>query len=503
MSDYFLNKIYDSLLTRKQTKVRSTFRTLSESYDLVYEEEAKVPPVVSEQPKPEQPTSTNIVPPKQPQPTPTVAPNQQEEPADNQKTPAIDIKEVVDPMGRWTEAQQTLYNIRPEGVGPGELAVASVLLGTTDEQKCANLVSGGNKPYDVSFPSRENPKYKFEVKMIKDSSGTVKIAKHGMLVANKIKKDTIEILQIILDQYNNLSKDGKDEVDGLLLNSISAEVGKELSDEERVMLNFLSRNPKIRKETPEQEQEYQELVSRRDISPERRERAAELQRLKSGKLWTVKKWCESILQDIGEIPFKSILFKSRPKQGYDFPDIKRASADPEDFGSPNENMFVLFSIEDFVDIINKTLQSEKEALVPEPTRNRRTELAKTFKQYYGDKESVNTELDNKLDAEATNVDKKLTSLKIQTLKTGYDDFHTFVRELKNAGLTNKIKELKGYIDNPETIKEIFPRGVIGLFVVNPIGYHYFPKNQIPNYMKIATLTAGGVKIGYKSPEERK
>lgn len=501
MSDYFLNKIYDSVLARKHPKTKSIFRTLSESYGLVYEEEAKVPPVTSEQPKPEQPASTNIVPPKQP--TPTVTPNQQEEPADNQKTPAINIDKVVDPMGKWTEAQQTLYKIRPEGVGPGELAVASVLLGTTDEQKCANLVSGSGASYDVSFPSRENPDYKFEVKMIEGKSGTVKIAKHGMITANKIKKDVTEILNTILDQYNNLDEDGKDEVDGLLLNSVSAEVEKELSDYENAMATFLGSNRKLRKQEPEQEQYYRELVSRKEISQERRDRAAELQRLKSGKLWTVKKWCESILQDIGELPFKSILFKSKLKPGYDFLDIKRASVDPEDFGTPNQELFVLFSIEEFVDIINKTLQSEKDVLIPEPTRERRAGLVKTFKQYYGDKEGANTELNNRLDAEATNVDKKLTSLKIQTLKTGYDDFHTFVRELKNSGLTNKITSLKEYINNPETIKGIFPRDVIGLFVVNPVGYHYFPKDQIPNYMKIATLTAGGVKIGYKSPEEKR
>ena len=41
MSDYFLNKIYDSVLARKHPKTKSIFRTLSESYGLVYEEETK------------------------------------------------------------------------------------------------------------------------------------------------------------------------------------------------------------------------------------------------------------------------------------------------------------------------------------------------------------------------------------------------------------------------------------------------------------------------------
>jgi hypothetical protein len=41
MSDYFLNKIYDSLLANKAPKTKSTFRTLSESYSLVCEQDDK------------------------------------------------------------------------------------------------------------------------------------------------------------------------------------------------------------------------------------------------------------------------------------------------------------------------------------------------------------------------------------------------------------------------------------------------------------------------------
>ena len=41
MSDYFLNKIYDSLLVNKQSKTKSTFCTLSESYSLVCEQDNK------------------------------------------------------------------------------------------------------------------------------------------------------------------------------------------------------------------------------------------------------------------------------------------------------------------------------------------------------------------------------------------------------------------------------------------------------------------------------
>lgn len=448
MSDYFLNKIYDSLLVNKQSKTKSTFRTLSESYDLVYEEEAEVPPVASEQPASNQ---------------------EKQDSGNNQETFAgADLKppfnEVVSPKRKWTDVQKSLYNetLNKKGYGPGEYAVASVISGYVDEASCKALVSGGSLSYDVAFPSQKEPTYKFEVKMI-EGNGTVFIAKHGTLVAGKIQEDTKEILQTILNQYNDLSEDGKAEVDSLLLNSIGVEPGEK---------------PKAKKKI------------------KRWERAAELQKIKSEKSWTVKKWCESILKDIGEIPF-SILFKSKLKPGYDFPDIKRASANPEDFGTAKENMYVLFSVEDFIDIVNKVLQSEQDALIPEPTRERRIGLAKTFKQYYADEKTPNPELDNKLDAEATNVDKKLSSLKIKTLKTGYDDFNTFVRELKNAKLADKLRELKGYIERPDTIKSLFPKDLTGLFVVDSSGYHYFPKDIIPNYIKITTVTTGGVKIGFK------
>jgi hypothetical protein len=283
-----------------------------------------------------------------------------------------------------------------------------------------------------------------------------------------------------------------------LLGNISADVGKELSEEEKRRALELSRQSAARKQNPNLEKEYQELKRRKDITTDRRNRAAELQRLKSNKLWTVKKWCESILKDIGEIPFNSILFKSSLKPGYDFPDIKRASANPEDFGTINENIYVLFSVEDFIDIVNNISQNEKDSLIPEPTRERRVGLAKTFKQYYGDEKGTNAELDNKLDVEATNVDKRLSSLKIKTLKTGHDDFNTFVRELKNSRLTDKLRALKEYINSPNTVKGVFPKDLTGLFVVDSEGYHYFPKDVVPNYIKITTVTTGGVKIGFKN-----
>jgi hypothetical protein len=461
MSDYFLNKIYDSLLVNKAPKAKSTFRTLSESYDLVYEDEntettnqAASPTAAPSASAPATPSAS------------APAADQTEQGSVNVQEPFVGarlkppFKDVEPRKQEWTQVQQDLYELttNKKGYGPGEWAVASVISGYTDVPSCSALASGGNLSYDVAFPSQKTPTFKFEVKKI-EGNGTVFIAKHGTLIARKIQKDTEDIIQTILNEYNDLSEDGKAAVDDKLLSYVNAEVGEK---------------PTAKKKMG------------------RYSRAVALKNLKENKQWTVKKWCESILADIGEIPFNSILFKSVPKSGYDFPDIKRTS--PEDFTT---KMYVLFSVEDFIIIVNNIMQNEKDSSIPEPTKERRAGLAKTFKQYYGNEEGTSPELHNKLDAEAANVDKKLTSLKIQTLKTGYGDFNTFVRELKNAGLSKKLGELKEYIDKPETVKSAFPKDLTGLFVVDSEGYHYFPKDDIPTYIKITTVTTGGIKIGFK------
>jgi hypothetical protein len=44
MSDYFLSKVYDSLIKRKLPQAKSTFCTLSESYTKIYEQEEQEEP---------------------------------------------------------------------------------------------------------------------------------------------------------------------------------------------------------------------------------------------------------------------------------------------------------------------------------------------------------------------------------------------------------------------------------------------------------------------------
>jgi hypothetical protein len=144
MSDYFLSKVYDSLLRRKQPVVKSAFRTLSESYNLVYEEEQE-----------------------------------------QQKDIPFKIHEYQ--QGSWTAEQRNLYlpgstsaeptseipaEYNPEltpdtkmtGVGPGECSVASLVSGLTDFASCRKMISGQKESFDVSWPNKDNSKYKFEVK---------------------------------------------------------------------------------------------------------------------------------------------------------------------------------------------------------------------------------------------------------------------------------------------------------------------------------------------------
>lgn len=465
MSDYYLKRIYDSVLTSKHAK--SNYRTLSESYSLIYEQE-------------------------------NVDNQTDQPPTDNQEVNAavkspfnfIEVSEQ-----KWTDIQRDLYQktINLNGVGPGEYAVASVVSGFTDVEKCKALVSGGSVSYDVSYPSKDDAQQKFEVKMFQDNKD-VMIAKHGTKAANKIQEDTKKILNIILEQYEKLEEDGKVVINTLILENINVEVGAELSDKERKDMQLLK---KMKKEletlTGDEAAKLNDLETRNKIEPLRRKRAKELQNFKESNIWTVENWCKSIISDIGELPFNTILFKGELPKGYDYMKTQRALVEPRD---DINKMYVLFSVEEFINIVNSIEQSEDVKLIPEPTRERRAGLEKTFKQYYSD-EKTNTELDNKLDAEVINVDKKLSSLKINVLKTGYEDFNTFVRDLKNANLTEKLKTLKAYIEANETVKGLFPEDLTGLFVVNPISYHYFPREKIPEKIKITTITGGGIKIGFK------
>ena len=191
--DHFLNKVYESLLSNKQSKIKSSFHTLSESYDLVYEEEQQP---VAEPVKTEASTSSWL-----------------EKFVD---TPILDTQQ-------WSPEQLNLYKltdtVEPEtefegetetGVGPGEYAVASLLTGLTQfpDPRLENMVSGQMESYDVSWPSKDNAKYTFEVKKI-ESKKDVRLGRKGADIGKTFTNTIDAILQNIREEYDILGDNDK------------------------------------------------------------------------------------------------------------------------------------------------------------------------------------------------------------------------------------------------------------------------------------------------------
>jgi hypothetical protein len=240
--DYFLKKTYDTVY--KANKAKSPFRSLSESYRLVYE-------------------SDNVMP------------------------SGFNVNELKIDEVRWTPEQLNLYsntdtsdkdrvigadetvikdkNGKPQaGVGPGEYAVASVISGLTDYPSVVKVVQGGSKDFDIEYKS-----YKFEVKKASEVQ-SVRIGKHGTKVGEEIYKAVDHILDEILDQYGLLKEEEKQEVNKRVIGEYFGEmkVPREL-------------RKGVKTKT------YQEYES------------------KLG--WNVEKWALGIKGDRNELPF-SLLF---------------------------------------------------------------------------------------------------------------------------------------------------------------------------------------------------
>jgi hypothetical protein len=211
MSDYFLNKIYDSLLRHKQPVTKSTFRTLSESYDLVYEEEQE-----------------------------------------QQKDIPFNIHEYQ--QGSWTVEQRNLYlpnsspvaptpgipaeydpEARMTGVGPGECAVASLVSGLTDFAGCRKMISGQRESFDVSWPTGKDAKYKFEVKQASDLKD-VRIGTEGTNLGREVADVVKEVLNSLNEEYGMLVPEDKNKVNEAVTSYISGEYGVKRSKENKEKL---------------------------------------------------------------------------------------------------------------------------------------------------------------------------------------------------------------------------------------------------------------------------
>lgn len=473
MSDYLLNKVYDSLLVKVPSKTKSSFRSLSKSYNLIYEQ---LPP-------------TNI-------PASTIGPKTSAlEPIPQTQfkfpaAPLFNVNEAKPRLVRWSPVQQDLFKYKKTGTGNGEYSVASVVAGCTDPKDCELLVSGQSLSYDVSLPPEsqlpqgKSPTYKFEVKELETdfkgdsedgefrSSGSVRIGREGESINRRITKTVEELTTEILNVYEVLDDASKQVVDQYIISQVREE-------EEP---NIYTKDGKMRAD--------KKLLKRH----------ASWNLYQDQKtFWTVERWANGIRNNLREIPFKSVLFGPSIDNLTEIPRTVRAGYDRE----TNPNLIetrLIFTLKQFIELIDRVELNDQEAADPEDKQSRVAELSKTFKQFYGASGDEKSEINQKLDQEAYNTDRHLTKLKVSTLKTGYKDFAHFVRDIRKLNLKQKLNDLYRYIyQEPSTILNMFPDDLTGLFVINSNGYHYIPRKDLPNYIYVDQISSGGPKIKLGRP----
>jgi hypothetical protein len=377
----------------------------------------------------------------------------------------IDVTKPILNVVPWTPVQQNLYNLTaskqiettsdyPEleeeksGAGPGELAVASVITGITDPNQCLKLISGQNKSYDVSWPTKEHPEYTFEVKMIEE--GSVRIAKHGANFTKKFFSEVKHVLNDILDEYDLLSEEDKTYINNYIVSHL----------------------PEVKepgKRAVKGRAQYDKLMLRRTS-------------------WSIEKWVKGILSDTKEFPFSLIYSDKEPA-------LTRGG------------IRVLMSVKTFGTIINNIEENEQVEAGEEPSDHKSQEdnprvaaLKKTFKSYYSAPNSEKASaLDQEIEKTAKIVDKKLSKAKVHITGEGESSWREFFKSVSKLNILDKVNDIQEMIKSPESIKSLFPSHLTGLFVVSPAGYIYVPHNDLEKYITIATISLGGPKIAIKHP----
>jgi|694.fasta_scaffold21700_5 hypothetical protein len=428
--DHFLNKVYESLLSNKQSKIKSSFHTLSESYDLVYEEDQQP---VTEPVKTSTPTSSWL--------------------EEFVNTPILDTK-------KWSDEQLNLYKltdtVEPEtefegetetGVGPGEYAVASLLTGLTQfpDPRLENMISGQMESYDVSWPSKDSAKYTFEVKKI-ESKGDVRLGRKGADIGKTFTNTVDAILQNIREEYNILNDNDKNKINEIIISKLDK-----------------IEEPKRKEWRGVETKDYKKYAKR----------------MAKRTGWTVEGFIEAIQDNMSELSFDLIFGKGETRD-YEYPASGKSEL---------RQQAVIMSLVKLVTICETV--SKKDFDQDEGTESEEA-VKDLFHQVY-DANDITPTFKDYLDKEARNVDKRITKQKIRVTKTegAYELFFDNIKELK---ISKKLEELQQIVTSKKTIEELFPDTITGLFVVNINGYQYIPQKYISTYVYISRITQSKPKI---------
>jgi hypothetical protein len=438
MSDYFLNKIYDSLINRKLPQTKSTFRTLSESYTKIYEQEqmSAVDQTV------------------------------------NKITFGVNEPKLT--LVRWTPEQLNLYRLTdkgvPEvedtiqgetetGVGPGEYAVASVISGITQypDSKLNNMVSGQSESFDVSWPSKDNIQYSFEVK--KMEGGDVRVGRKGAEFGKTFINTVEKVLKTIREEYNVLNEEDKKTINGMIIGKLD-----QIQEPEKRIKK--SKGEEIETKTSQQaREEYAKQIAKRTN-------------------WTVDKYVDAVLENMSELPLPLIFGKGESDYVY-----------PSSGKSATRQQVLIMSLSKLVAICEsvskKDVEQDKDTESEQAVKN-------VFQQVYGTEKSPSFK--DYLDQEAYNVDKRITKQKIRITKEE-GVFELFFDAIKDSKFGNEIKELQSDTINTKTIEDLFPSTITGLFIVTREGYHYLPQKDISTYVEVSRISQGRPKIRFKRAKE--
>jgi len=439
MSDYFLNKIYDSLLVNKTPKTKSTFRTLSESYSLVYEEETETTLGQQEQSDAQEDNSekkqTNIL---------------------------ININQPILKTTRWVGVQQELYNKDANkdeesktGVGPGEYAIASVISGVIEKDALQNFISGQSESFDVSWPSKDDPKNKFEVK--KEEGSSVRVGKLGHTMGGYIQRTVLAICDTLIQEYKRLNNDSKLNVDDTIRSKMSRVIGtKKIKGSQE--MGFRS-----------EEKGRKEYMDGRIDN------------------WNLSGYIDAITSNIIELP-KNLLFGDETNKNYKYYNTDYRYSDNR---NPNRKQYSILSLKKLLQIIENIASTGGAS---EDTATAR-ELATTFKQFYNvPSTEKGKEFENYLDQEAAKIDRQFSKQLCKTTGEGCKNMANFFTSIKQEGLYQDLLAAEEYINNPTNIRQLFPDEITGLFVVNSQGWKYVPANRIGELIRIDTISQGRPKI---------
>lgn len=382
---------------------------------------------------------------------------------------AFNVQQPVLTRTAWTPEQKKLFPYKTsagetagEGTGRGEYAVAGLLTGKSELNQVSNLISGGGKSYDVSWPSKDKPTYKFEVKELdrygEGDKNDVRIGTEGDPVGRETISTVTTLLKEVLNEYTSLDENERKQID-------------------REIISYALE----RKEAPEVEMGRGNKEKAASVA--RRQKHEAFMAAREG--WSLSGYINAIINKSSELG-QALLFGDKPLPTNNFRD-------------PERKKYCFFSIKKLFETltdIDYIMSNEKNI---DETNPRVQTLRDVLRKNYGaegETEQISS-LKAYLDSEAQKLDRKLTKVKCKATGEGCTQGEDFYKDLKHLNLNQQINNLQQKLFSPATIRSFFPSDLTGFFAVNQNGYLYAPADKIGELVTFHSISLGRPKIRLK------